>query len=493
MTAAPRRVLVILIVTAALSMTLRLELLSKGPYHSDCLWLAIQSQNIVKTGHMQYLQSSGLPLTALAGAAFVGLTGAAGDLDRAVFAVNLMAAVFGALSVIPFFFFMRRFSDEVTAAVSVLLVTVNPFLVGLSTFGNSHAPAFFFLTIALWAAAGYRRDGRRRDLVWTGIGLGLMGAARVQDLVVMAPTLLLMTCRPPRGKSVRGPLDWLIPWAIAALIVVSAYIPKFAVGRAGGEGVGAFVYGNLLAYWDPLPLSGYGVMLRRLMETFSWPEWAAMLAGVMILFRQGRYRELSVLAVWAVTPMLVFGQLAFFVFRFLIVTVAALLILEAVAVGALWRRNRWWGAAGAALLMITVITHALPYYKIYHHRHRQALLVDFFRWVGIVTEPQAYVYERDHIAWINAYAQRRFVGVDRSNAEGVARFRQRIDSLLAGGHPVYITKYGLMDRDDILRRELIKHYRLEWVGSRMIEDWHLGFMKQVVVPNDLLRVRAREN
>lgn len=493
MLTAPRRVLVILILTVAAAMTLRLALLSKGPYHSDCLWLAIQSQRIVKTGQMHYLQSSGLPLTALAGALFVGLTGAADDLDRAVFAVNVMAAVCGALSVVPLFFFVRRFWDDVTAVACALLVAVNPFLTGLGTFGNSHAPALFFLGVALCAAVRYRQQGRRRDLVWSGIGLGLMGAARVQDLVVMAPTLLLLTWPRAREKKTGRVTDGLLPWAVAGGIVGLAYLPKFIGSDSGEEGVGAFVYGNLLAYWDPLPYSGYLVMWQRLLATFSPVEWAAMLAGAVILLRRKQYLAAGVLAAWIGTPMLVFGQLAFFVFRFLIVTVAALLILEAIAIGALWRRSRRWGAAAAVVLAAGILMHAAPYYQIYHHRHRQALLVDFFKWVGSVTEPQAYIYERDHIAWINAYARRGFVGVDRSSSEGVARFRERVDRLIRDGHPVYITKLGLMDRDDIFRRELIKHYRLDWVGTRMIEDWHLGFMKQVIVPNDLLRIQPREN
>lgn len=494
MSALPRRLTMVWfcgIIAAALAV--RVGQLSKGPYHSDCLLLAVQSQKIVNTGRMHYLQSSGLPLTALAGAMFVALYRAGHDIDLAVTAVNMMSAVCGALSVGFLYLFVRRFLDEAAARLAAVFAVINPFLVGLATFGNSHAPALLFLTAALYFAACYRQEGRRVQAVLAGIALGLMGAARIQDLVVMAPAVFFLTARAPDSTGRRDHrINLVLPWVIAAAVVVATYLPKFmSPDTSAAEEVGGFLYVHLLRHLDPLPLEGYANILESLLQTFTPFDWAAMAAGVIVLAVRRRTFELIFLALWFFVPVVVFGQLAFFVFRFLIVTVVALLVLEAAALAALWRRNRKWGAVVSLLLIAMMITGAARYYTIYYDRHQHARLVDFFRWIGETTEPQAYVVERDHSAWVEHYAQRRFIGADRSTAEGIARFRQTLDGLLAAGAPVYVTKHGLLDRSDRFRRTMVENYRLEYVGSRMMEDWHLGFMRRVVTSNDLLKIHPR--
>ncbi|MCB1319897.1 MAG: hypothetical protein KDK34_06580, partial [Leptospiraceae bacterium] len=242
-----------------------------------------------------------------------------------------------------------------------------------------------------------------------------------------------------------------------------------------------------------MSVAGYVTMFQQLMGTFSPVEWILMSSGLVILVAHREYRTVALLLIWILIPMFVFGQLAFFVYRFLLLTVVALVIAEAVAVAEFFRRRKWFGTAVLSVALIGILWNAAPYYRMFQYRHHNALLVDFFRWVRGITEENAYVIERDHSAWVTYYARRQFMGVDRSSEHGVAAFQTQVDALLEQGTPVYITKYGLLDRTDIFRRALIDHYRLEFVGSRMIEDWHLGCLRQVIVPNDLLRIRAREN
>ncbi|MBZ0165769.1 MAG: glycosyltransferase family 39 protein, partial [Candidatus Omnitrophica bacterium] len=177
----------------ALGLGLRWSLVSVGPYHSDCLLLAVQSQKIILTGKMHYLQSSGLPLTALTGALFVAIFNAAEDLDRAVRAVNMMSVVFGSLSIWLVYWCAARMRDNATALLAALFCAINPFLIGMATFGNSHVLALFFLLASLCFLQLYADSGRRLDLIWAGCALGATGASRVQDLVAMAiPMTFLM-------------------------------------------------------------------------------------------------------------------------------------------------------------------------------------------------------------------------------------------------------------------------------------------------------------
>ncbi|MBZ0167196.1 MAG: hypothetical protein K8I00_10360, partial [Candidatus Omnitrophica bacterium] len=272
-----------------------------------------------------------------------------------------------------------------------------------------------------------------------------------------------------------------------------AYLPKFAGGSVGEGGVDQFLQAHLLTHLDPMSVSGYVTMFTQLMGTFSPVEWVLMFSGFIILAMRRDNRTLALLLIWIVIPMFIFGQLAFFVYRFLLLTVVALVIAEAVAVAEFCRRRKWLGMAVLGVALWGILWNAVPYYRMFQYRHHNAVLVDFFRWVNSVTEENAYVIERDHSAWVTYYARRQFLGVDRSSQHGVNQFQSQVDALLDQGIPVYITKHGLLDRTDIFRRALIHRYRLDYVGSRMIEDWHLGCLRQVIVPNDLLRIRAREN
>ena len=59
--------------------------------------------------------------------------------------------------------------------------------------------------------------------------------------------------------------------------------------------------------------------------------------------------------------------------------------------------------------------------------------------------------------------------------------------------PVYITKHGIFYRPRYKFREfMIANYDFDFIGARMIEDWHKGCLKQVIVRNDLLRIRPKE-
>jgi hypothetical protein len=114
------------------SFLLRLALISKGPYHMDCLNLAIQVERTLSTQKLQPLFGFGYPLTVLSGVFFFWLTKFWGHADP-VFAVNLMSVVFGSLCIPTFYAFIKRILDERTAILSSIALSLSPLFLALAT------------------------------------------------------------------------------------------------------------------------------------------------------------------------------------------------------------------------------------------------------------------------------------------------------------------------------------------------------------------------
>lgn len=150
------------------------------------------------------------------------------------------------------------------------------------------------------------------------------------------------------------------------------------------------------------------------------------------------------------------------------------------------------------VLAIFILLNLMRFYPILHFRHNYALLPDFFTWVGQKTESNAYIIERDHSLFIRYYAKRTPLAPKiKLYAQGypiLKEFKTKLDALLDQDIPVYITKWGILYRPKHKFREfMIRHYAFDYVGSKTVEDWHKGCLKQILVKNDLLRIRKLES
>src|SRR5436190_3864402 len=85
------------IAVGLLSFWLNWSLMSKGPYHLDCLDLVIKADDRVLNGHIRPLYGPGYPLTVFMAALFHFIARLFSIQDPAL-AVNFMSVVFGALS-----------------------------------------------------------------------------------------------------------------------------------------------------------------------------------------------------------------------------------------------------------------------------------------------------------------------------------------------------------------------------------------------------------
>jgi len=137
---------------------LRLAFLSKGPFHVDCLNLAINAEKTLNTLQMHYLFGPGYPLTVLLGAIFVGLAKIFAIADF-VIAVNFVSVFFGALCILAHYSLVRKLLDESCAFFSSLMLSIFPIFLILSVYGNSHTPSLFFLLAGISSLLSFQTNG----------------------------------------------------------------------------------------------------------------------------------------------------------------------------------------------------------------------------------------------------------------------------------------------------------------------------------------------
>ncbi len=490
----------------AVSILLRLTNISIGPYHADSLLLALQSEKIVDTRQMHYLQSSGLPLTALTGAFFVGLYRWLGGGDP-VAAVNWMSVVIGGLTVVPFLLLCREWFDRRTGVIAGVFFVFHPLLFGLSTFGNSHVLSVFYLLWSIVFLSMYPRTRRLWVLIAAGVSLGCLGASRLQDLGAMFIPIGMMMLLHVRQfvsdeRQSSKSFKWIagyffVPALISIALIGLMYAPKFLSPAASGTDatMGGFVQSHLTNYIIGRNLISYWNLFAAFMEYFSIPERILIVAGaVFCLFRE-RVRTLIILLVWIVVPVALNGVLIFFVYRFLAIIVVPLSMLCGYGVSSLAERGRKFFYIGLLIGCMGLFQSLQQFYPAVQFRHHYNLLPEFYQWAGQVTEEGAYILERDNSVFIQHYARRKPLdlrkNVDRWMPADYQDFQLQLDHMLEQNIPIYITRTRLMNRKDDFRHFMVNRYQLDWVGRRVIEDWHLGVLQHVIVDNDLLRIRPR--
>ncbi len=185
--------LIILFLLFISNFILRYFLISKGPYHADCLLLAVNAQKTLASWKIHYLHGPGLPLTCILGSICIGLWQLVGVTDI-VFAVNIMSVTLSSLCAPLLYLVIRKIFDDKAAMAGALALSFNTIFLYLSVFGNSHIPSVFFLLLGLLLLFSYLKSGKISSLWGAGIMIGLMGACRLQDLVSMSIPLSRRLC-----------------------------------------------------------------------------------------------------------------------------------------------------------------------------------------------------------------------------------------------------------------------------------------------------------
>lgn len=473
------------IILCALSLILRLAFLSSGPFHVDCLNLAIQAERTLDTGKLHYLFGFGYPLTVILGACFIFLARIFGVHDP-VIGVNLMSAVFSSLSVGVLYLFVRRLGDELAAFFSALFFSIFPIFLTISVFGTSHTPSVFFLLTGLVLLLNYHKTSHRQELMVSGILFGCMGAAREHEFLLMILPVSFLFFFPSK-KQARGLTthynaaqtfgNFLLFWAAALGVCFLFHLPLlFGADMAGYSG-------QMQRYWVSGLTNNYlgmasDSLIFSLQQIFfgMTPIGAVMgISGLFLLFSKDR-RLFGFLMLWLAVPLLFYGNMQMTEPRFLIIPAIALIIAMGIFLSYLLAQHRALFDVGVVFTFCTItlilFVQTLP---ILRFRHTHALLPDFARYVEKMTEPEAVVITADEGPFIRYYGHRAFLSRPYS-LKTMDELCSRVDILLDEGTPVYITSSGLLSGDPHRQFSglLLLKYDLSFVGQHFSEDWHRG-------------------
>lgn len=479
------------------SLLLRFGLMSRGPYHLDALNLAVAAGRFSRGGGLDPLLGPGYPLTVILGGAGDALLRCFG-LSDPVIAVNVMSAVTGAAAVVFFYGLARQFLKPLWALTAALMFSVNPVFLGISLYGKSHAPSVMFLLAGFLALIRGCSSGSRAYLTAAAAGIGLMGAARFQDMILVMPAVMLAPfVFGGSRRSVSSKAVTAVSVAAAATGLAGLFHLPFLLNTAGtgyAEDMSWFVASGVTDNFRGLLSPGWFVSLDILLQSLTVAGLIGAVFGAIALARSDRGRLLW-LAVWLLVPVAFYGNLWTTVPRFFAFVLPVPLILLLFGVQQIWPRGR---ILRAALVLMIGVSAMLPFarrYPVFVFRHQRALLPDFARWVQERVPPGSLIITSDACEFYRYYGEDleclvRPVNPYGTEGHDLEEFRALIRSHLSDGKNIFISDIGLYSYNprEIFSRGLQRHFHVEEVGSHLYESWHKGELELFVSRVRLYRV-----
>ncbi len=475
------------------SLLLRLSLISAGPYHVDCLNIALKAQETLATGQLSFALGFGYPLMVLLSAAVMAIFHLFGISDP-VMAVNFLSALMGSLAVGMFYLFGRRFLEDERAAVfGAFLFSTSPIFLATSVYGMNHAPAVCFLLVSLYFLFKYFQSRNIRDLFCAGVFLACMGATRTQDMVLVLPAMLVCFWHSPSRGSAR--IKELIVFGMVTLIVLGLFHINYL-----SAGARAAYAGQVHTYWQEGLIANFQGFLTPNMKravgyNFSLASFLLSLFGLALLLKR-RLKSAIFLLVWFLVPLFFLGNLLMIRPRFFIVLIPAVMTVQGYALSGLARSGPWARRGAALIVVLLAVLQAWTVWPGIAYRHRHARIVEFTQWVGEKTPPNAQVIAGDEGAFIVQYAKRELlpkpICTHGCSPEKLEQFGRKLDDILKV-QPVYITDIALWADND--RRDfndfMTSRYDLKLLGQKTYEDWHSDCFVLVTWKSEFYKVEPK--
>ncbi|MDO8580394.1 MAG: glycosyltransferase family 39 protein [Candidatus Omnitrophota bacterium] len=485
-----------------LSFILRLSLISKGPYHIDTLSLMLGAERLLETGHLQYEFGPGYPLTTLLSAAFILITRLLG-INDAVFAINLTSVVFGSLCVPLVYLIGKRLFNSLAGALAATLFSLSPIFLGISVYGKSHAPSLFFLLAAVLFLLKYQESYRLMHLYLAGIAAGLLGAARLQELALMIiPFAYLYFVGAKQEAPSVPPLPLtkrMTHFIHAGLLALGTallfHLPFLFQGEFSGfqHQLSTFWHQGLTNNFRGFFSNSLVRSSNFLVRNFTQIGYITIIIGFCWLIKIS-WRLSGFLLLWVVVPLAFYGNLYSTVPRFFTPFLPALYLVLGFTLAKLYRFNRLFKGSVLFILVCILELSALTVLPSLSLRHKYALLPDYARWVGQVTEDNARIIVTDEGKFISYYGKRTPFGRPASaiglKEEDMIEFREKLDSLLAQHIPVYITDLAIFSYNphEEFSQLIVENYNTELIGQKAYESWHTDVLEPLLFPNALYKL-----
>jgi 4-amino-4-deoxy-L-arabinose transferase-like glycosyltransferase len=473
------------------ALCLRLAFISKGPFHSDTLSLALSAQETLATGRFHYTHGDGHPLAVVLAVFFIAVERLFGCRDI-VFAVNLMSVVCGAVSVALLFLVGEKMFGPRTGGVVGLLGAFFAPHIAVSAFGSSMTLAMCLALASLTFLLRFTQETHRyRDLLAAGVFLGLCGAARLAEMALVIPwSFLVLSGAAPWRTRLRS----LGLAAAAALGTLLAFFLPLLMQR----GWTPFHF----ALTNPYQAVFLGPFSSSLTMSFLWLGGGGfglygslvVVGGIVGLVLARKSRLLVFLMLWFVSLQFLYGNLTCVAMRYLVAGWLPLLIIQGYALGRVLATRRPPLVVGAWIVTAVLCARLLVFLPTLVFRHERALQVEFARWVGSQTDPGGVVIAVDEAQIIEHYAGRKTLRqpLDGDPASSRAFFDEVLEPLMDGGVPVYIISSALAyDKDGVFPDALDERYDFLEIGGRVNEDWHHILLNQHFFREYLFRLLRR--
>ena len=481
---------VVILLLFTLSFSLRFFLISKGPYHVDCLGLAIAAENTLKTLHLNYEYGFGYPTDVILATFFVWLLRVFGFQDS-VFAVNFMSVVISSLSIPLFYATIKKLLDRRTALLSALLLCFSPIYLGLSVYGKSHTPSLFFLILGIYFLIN---KAKKKYFFLSAIAVGFMGATRLQDMVVMAIPISYLLFSGEKDLKIFFK-DLVLYWSIVFGVTALLHAP-YVIGPDKEEylsQLSAFTK-DASSQWVSLFSPALFSCLNYFEMNSTWLGLILALLGFILLLTR-KPKIFLFCFLWFMVTLLFFGNMWSTRPRYLNLTIPALCIAQGFFLAYFINLRKIFKITTLIALLIIIFIPFNSILPILWFRHQRALLPEYVQWLDRMVEKNAVFITSDEGLFINYYADHAIlykpVELYTPVAEGQFNdFKKQLDALLNQNTPLYITSKTIhaYDLSKKFKEFMLNNYKLEYVGRNYSDDWHKGELFFQAYPNYLFKI-----
>ena len=479
------------------ALLLRMALVSKGPYHGDCLTLAYFANQTLQTHPIHALLNSAYPLTTMIGALFIFFFKSLGIQDI-VTAVNYMSVFFSSLCVLIFYHFVKRMWNNITATMAAIFFIVSPIFLGTSVYGNSQMPSLFFLLLSVYVlCVCYAQKSSWRYLILSAFFLGLGGACRIQEMVCFFVPLsfFILIGQPPINLKASSRVSWPFRvgrWGVfgcmALLPNLILHLARYDPGSKGQHFISKhFIYSSEYTFW----LLGRNTFY--LYTNFS-PLGALLVLAGILFFIIKKERHLVFLLLWVLMPLIFYSLFNFTVPRYLLLSSIPLYVF----LGYFFHNFLRWGKMIRILVLVPAVFIIFLNMRFIvpplRFRHNHSVLIDYAQWIQAHTEDDAQIFAGDDRLTIQYYARRKMLKSPISYYEPIAdetlrSFKEELDGYLAQGIPLYMSESVFADDPEFkMKKFLRENYHIALWGQPDYECWHRGLFKHRVFKIQFLRI-----
>lgn len=238
--------------------------------------------------------------------------------------------------------------------------------------------------------------------------------------------------------------------------------------------------------------------LFYLTSAFTLLGMACYGAGLLYLIYRGP-RFLLATVLWWIIPLGFYGNVLTSVPRFFTTTLPAFIIPMSFYLAYFLRGKNKILKILALVCFLTIIGFPLMMTKeTFVRRHHYALIVDLYRWVGAVTQPNALIISSDDGPFVTYYANRKVLikperGFKHLLNKQLIDFKKAVDQALNNRTPVYLTEMGLdcYNYYGDFPNFMQQNYRLTWVGRKPLELWYFTPFNPYLIMSGLIKVEKK--